>query len=200
MAKHKIAVTGGIGSGKSLAITIFKELGIKTISCDDISREIYKDDAVLNQVVSAFGVGVLTKGGKVSRKALSDLVFSDKAKLQILNGITHPAIINKMRAFLNSEPSFVAVAEVPLLFECGLQDDFDQVIVLKRPLNDRIKSVCIRSGLTEEDVIKRIKNQFDYESLKNNAYTIINNDGDADKLRQQIRCVLSEIDKKFKHN
>ena len=71
------------------------------------------------------------------------------------------------------------------------------VIVLKRPLKDRVKSVCIRSGMTEEEVFNRIKNQFDYESLKNNAYTIINNDGDADSLRQKIRCIISEIESKL---
>jgi dephospho-CoA kinase len=196
MAKFKIAVTGGIGSGKSLATTIFKEYGIKTISCDDISRDIYKDQSVKDKIVQSFGQQVLTKGGKVSRKALADVVFSDKDKLKTLNGITHPAIIDKMHDFIGQDLDIV-VAEVPLLFECGLQDDFDMVIVLKRPLKDRVKSVCIRSGMTEEEVFTRIKNQFDYESLKNNAYTIINNDGDADSLRQKIRCIISEIESKL---
>lgn len=196
MAKCKIAVTGGIGSGKSLAVTIFKEYGIKTISCDDIARDIYKDATVKDKVIDAFGQNVLTKGGKVSRKALADEVFNNKDKLKTLNSITHPAIIEKMNDFLAQDLN-IAVAEVPLLFECGLQDDFDVVIVLKRPLQDRVKSVCIRSGMTEKEVYSRIKNQFDYESLKNNAYTIINNDGNADCLRQKIRCIISDIEAKL---
>lgn len=196
MAKCKIAVTGGIGCGKSLAICLFKEFGIKTVSCDDLSRDIYKDDAVKNEVVEAFGESVLTAGGKISRKKLSDIVFADKKKLSMLNAIAHPAIIEKMNAFLDAQEG-IAVAEVPLLFECGLESSFDIVIVIIRPLNERIKSVCIRSNMTEDEVVKRIQNQFDYENLDKTTHTIIYNDGDVDKLRKKLRCVLSEIEQQL---
>lgn len=89
----------------------------------------------------------------------------------------------------------VAFAEVPLLFEGGFENIFDKVIVLRRDISVRVESVIQRDGISEDEVKKKIKNQFDYESLSDNGYTIIYNDGDRLTLREEAVKFLNELKK-----
>ena len=209
MAKYSIAVTGGIGSGKSFASDIIKSLGYQTFSCDEIAKNMYDDENLKSAVIKLFGEKILDSNGNIFKKTLADIVFSDKAALKKLNDLTHPYIVKTL--FDNiKKASGVVVSEVPVLFE----SDFDEVFIIKRDLKSRIDSVVKRSAMTEEAVTARINSQFDYETglpalikesearlksgLFSPVYTIIYNNGDSSSLRASLISALSKVKEKLK--
>ena len=156
-----IAITGGIGSGKSTAIATIKQMGYPVISADDTYTELLKNPDFVRGVHRA--VQVESNSDTLDRVAVSSAVFNEPCKLKALNEFTHAKIYESM--FEKSKNYSVSFHEVPLLFESGYQDKYNKVIVIMRDLGLRIKSVENRSGLSSEEVLSRIKNQFDYEKL-----------------------------------
>lgn len=189
--KRFVAITGGIGSGKSTVAKIIAEMGYPVFSADTVARGIYGDSEVYKKVAAHFPDCLNDTG--VDRKKLAAAVFSDSAKLQLLDGITHPAIMQKLFAQMAECAGEAAFAEVPLLFECGADKDFDNVIVVMRDVSARIDSVMRRDGLTREEVAARIKNQYDYERNPNTGHTVLYNNGDFASLKDGVVRVVHEI-------
>lgn len=186
----KIAITGGIGSGKSTVSKFIKERGYSVISCDEIYDELLCDKSFLKTLSSEFG-GILNSEGMLDRKKLSIIVFGDKAKLKRLNEITHPLIINKAIKMMSGEGIYFC--EVPLLFEGGFQDLFDKVIIVLRDEQSRISAVAQRDKLSISEVKTRINNQFNYNNLQFEKYYVIRNESDLANLRIQTFKTIDEI-------
>lgn len=189
----KFAITGGIGSGKSLALSAIKAAGYETLSSDAVVWELYKKHQVKSLLKTLFPEAI--KGEKrlsIDKARLAEKAFGDPASHKKLTGAITPLVMEEIerRAKKLSAPLF---AEVPLLFECGYEDEFDGVIVILRPLADRIASVKLRSSLTEEQILSRIKRQTDYEKKDFSPYVVITNDGDKEKLS----CAAVEAAKKL---
>lgn len=195
--KLKIAVTGGIGSGKSTVCDIIRQSGYPVYSCDEIYTELFNGGFFTDEIVKAFGDGALNSEGKVDKKKLSAIVFADEKKLQKLNGITHPKIFEKM--FYEAENSVAADVcffEVPVLFECGYQKLFDKVIVVLRREEERIKAVMQRDNLPREKVLYRLNSQYNYKINDFEEYYVIHNDGNLTDLTVKVRDLLSKITKR----
>lgn len=190
-SKLRVAVTGGIGSGKSAVLRMIGEMGYPVFSADAIGRRIYEDDTVLRAVRARFPQCV--RGDTVDRKALASVVFADPEALRALDGITHPAIMRRLFDAMDAAPGPIAFAEVPLLFESGTEGAFDRVVVIRRPLEARIRSVTERDGLTREEVLARMQNQFDYEKNPLDGHTVIENDSDLAALRAEVERVVHAI-------
>ena len=123
--RKKIAITGGIGSGKSLLLGFARELGYKAFSCDEIYKELLEKDFYIQALQRQFPIVV--ENGKINKRKLSEIVFNDKEKLKQLNEIAHPFILQELERQMNealTETSLV-FAEVPVLFENGYEEDFD---------------------------------------------------------------------------
>ena len=193
--KIYVAVTGGIGSGKSTVIGMIRKMGYPVFSADEISRTIYADPRIQEKIKRHFPECISEMG--IDRAKLSGIVFSDKGRLEMLNSITHPAIMENLFLEMEKSTSVLVFAEVPLLFEEGYERRFDQVIVVLRDRESRIASVQARDGLSKEEVVARIKNQFDYEKNKIIAHTLIYNDGDLNALYQKVERAINEIKKKI---
>lgn len=193
--KIYVAVTGGIGSGKSTVIGMIRKMGYPVFSADEISRTIYADPRIQEKIKRHFPECISEMG--IDRAKLSGIVFSDKDRLEMLNSITHPAIMENLFLEMEKSTSVLVFAEVPLLFEEGYERRFDQVIVVLRDRESRIASVQVRDGLSKEEVVARIKNQFDYEKNKIIAHTLIYNDGDLNALYQKVERAINEIKKKI---
>lgn len=193
----KIAITGGIGSGKSTVSRYLIQKGFSVFSCDEISKAIWETEAYQNLISAAFPNAVVD--GKLNRKALSKIVFENKDELARLNNISHPYILKNLNEKMSAVDADVTFAEVPLLFEGNYVDMFDGTIVVFREKSQRIASVQQRDRLTEEEVLLRINNQFDYDKnfseLKNHYYCIENNATEID-LQIQIENILKKINVK----
>jgi dephospho-CoA kinase len=194
MKKHiTVAVTGGIGSGKSFLIEILKSRGFSTLSCDDIAKHTLEMRNIKKKLKKLFPTvvsGRLTL--TVDRKKLAEIVFSDKIALKNLNALTHPVIIKETIKRAKKLPSPVFV-EVPLLFEGGYETLFDDVVVVTRDKEKRIESVIKRTNMTREQVLSRINNQFDYYTEDLSNYIVISNDGDKGALEKQLYSLLQNL-------
>ena len=190
----KIAVTGGIGSGKSTVMKIIAGKGYPIFSCDEIYSQLTSDSDFLNILRHSFG-DILNSDGTLDRKKLSEIVFNNPAKLAELDKITHPAIYKEMFRMAD-EAGGICFCEVPLLFESGAESLFDGVIIVMRNEEQRIKSVTARDKLPEQDVKKRILNQFDYDSADFAMYYVIHNNGDLSELEWQTEEIIKKISEK----
>ena len=189
--KTTVAVTGGIGSGKSTVLNILSSLGYPVFSADDVARHIYDDADVLEQTKKAFPECI--KNGEVDRKELAHIVFSDEKKRIELEKITHPSIMRILDAQMRDAKGELVFAEVPLLFECGMENRFDRVIVVLRNKNERIRAAALRDGVSEDEIAARVKNQFDYEKKAILGHTVIYNDQDRADLEKQVLKIVDEF-------
>ncbi len=157
----KIAVTGGIGSGKSTVLALLKKLGYPVFSCDEIYLEITESQAYVKELKKRFPSCV--EKGKINRNALAEIVFKDEEKRKILNALAHPLIMQTLMERMEGVPS-VSFAEVPLLWEGNYQDLFDYIFIVTRNKEARIQAVLQRDATTVEKVKGRIAAQVDYDT------------------------------------
>lgn len=186
----KIAVTGGIGSGKSYVCALLKGRGYPVFSCDEINRGLWANAAYRAALGELFPE--CTENGEISRRLLAERVFSDRSALGRLNDFSHPRI---MRALLDrmERAGCLCFAEVPLLFEGGYETLFDGVIAVRRDDAARLEAVMSRDGLSREEVLARMKEQFPPERLSEKACYIVENRGGTEELDRQIGAILKKI-------
>ena len=187
----KIGLTGGIGSGKSTAARRFATLGAKVYHADELSRHALDPGGICyDRVVSAFGEEILLPDGVIDRKKLGTIVFDDEEKRQTLNSIIHPYVINELLALaqrdFQAEKNRVAVFEVPLLFESGMDADMDKNIVVSCDCESRVERVMERDGLTREQVEARIRAQMPEEEKRLRADYILDNNSTVANLVRQV--------------
>ena len=186
----KIAVTGGIGSGKSAACVLLKKMGYPVFSCDGVSRALWQDGAYRAGIAALFPD--IAAGGEIDKKTLAARVFSDKAALKKLNAYSHPRIMDALFAEMNAREG-VCFAEVPLLYEGGFEGLFDGVIALRRPRGERLLAVAARDGLTEGEIAVRMAEQFPPERLEGKGCYILENDGTELELEAKLKDILKKM-------
>lgn len=164
MSKKKIAVTGGIGSGKSTVMEYLQNKGFPVFSCDEIYKEIIQSPAYIEEIQKCFPAAVIE--GKVDRRTLSVLVFNDDQARERLNQIAHPMIMKQLITRMDQAESPLVFAEVPLLFERNLENAFDGILVVMRLKEKRREAVQLRDGLSLEEIEARMNAQFDYQSTE----------------------------------
>ncbi len=193
--KKLIAITGGIGSGKSLLTDYFASLGYAVLSADEIYSDLLKDEYFVKGICDAVGVLAVLVNGRytLDRKAVAEKVFGNPAERKKLDDFTHGAIMREMFSRAN-DCSGVVFCEVPLLFESGYDKYFDCVIVVFRNENERISSVVSRDNKSEELVKEIIKNQYDYSKLAENGHTIfVENNGTPRFLYEKANEIIEKI-------
>lgn len=193
--KKLIAITGGIGSGKSLLTDYFASLGYAVLSADEIYSDLLKDEYFVKGICDAVGVRAVLVNGRytLDRKAVAEKVFGNPAERKKLDDFTHDAIMSEMFSRAN-DCSGVVFCEVPLLFEGGYDKYFDCVIVVFRNENERISSVVSRDNKSEELVKEIIKNQYDYSKLAENGHTIfVENNGTPRFLYEKANEIIEKI-------
>ncbi len=161
----KVGITGGIGSGKSVIAKIFASLGIPVYNADTEARQLLNTNKeVQQQIIARFGEDSY-KEGRLNNSYISSVVFNDPEKLEILNAITHPAIIAHGERWVQQQTTSYTVKEAALFFESGSASSIDFMIGVYTPENIRVTRVQLRDGLTPEKIKQRIRNQLD-ESIK----------------------------------
>ncbi len=176
----KIGLTGNIGSGKSIVSGIFKILQIPVYNADYNAKLFLDKPKVILKIKNNFGAEVIDKFGKINRKYLAEIVFTDAAKLRALNNIIHPTVVNNFMLWIKEQKNIpYVIMESAILFETEYSDLFDKIIVVTSPENIRISRVMKRDNITEADVKKRMKNQMkEKDKIKKADFVIVNNDID----------------------
>jgi len=199
MKKVKIAVTGGIGSGKSTAISYIRDLGFPVFSCDQIYGEIIQTDEFIQKIANVFPETIIN--GKIERGILGEIVFSNPKKREELNAIAHPLIMRVLFQRMDTCEYEYVFAEVPLLFEGNFENQFDKIIVISQSETKRIEYVQKRNNLSEEEIKNRINAQFKYDSLEGLARLkkckafVIQNTSTKEELFIRIQEVIDKIKK-----
>ena len=182
----RIGLTGGIASGKTMVSRRLAELGAAVLDADAFARiAVEKGSEGLKEIVKAFGGGMLDSDGCLDRRKLGAAVFGDEAARLRLNGILHPAVrAGMLRAAEAAEESGfrVIVFDVPLLIECGWQEIADEVWLVTAPMEERVRRIKARDGLSEAEAKKRIASQMSDDEKKPFADVIIDNSGEIERL------------------
>lgn len=194
---HVIALTGGIGCGKSLAALYFAELGAVVIDADQLARlAIERGSQGFDQVISIFG-DVILKNGDIDRRVLGELVFKDIDLKKKLENIVHPFVRSKFLEVASTlKEGEVLVYEIPLLYETKAQEIFDIVITVESSLDLRIERLKLR-GMGLAEIEARISAQATREQRMEIADFVVDNNGSEDELLRQVENIWDSLhDKK----
>ena len=185
----RVGLTGGIAAGKSLAARTLQELGAVVIDSDALAREVVEPGTDgLAAVVEAFGSGMLDGEGRLDRPALAAVVFSDADKRNTLNSIVHPRVRARAAELEQQAPAgTVVVHDIPLLVETGQHRNFDFVLVIDAPEEERIRRMAADRGMSEEAARARIAAQAGTAERAAAADVVLVNDGTAEQLVAAVR-------------
>jgi dephospho-CoA kinase len=187
-----IGMTGGIGSGKSEALKIFKSLSIKVIDLDNISKEITETSyQAIQEIKLVFGDAIFDKDNQLDRKKLKEIIFSDKNKKINLEKILHPKIYEEVKKRLNalSHESYVVI-DIPLLFETNQYTSLiSRSLVIDCKENDQIERVKKRDGIDISVIQSIIDQQINRSSRIEKADDVVINDGSIEKLEESIKSL-----------
>jgi len=170
-----IGLTGGIGSGKTTIANYFNEMGVPVYIADDGARNVMQSEEIINEIKDTFGEA-LFENNILNRARLAEIVFKDAAQLAQLNAIVHPAVKKDFESWLlqNKKYQYV-VYEAAILFESGRYKDCDVIITVTAPKETRIERVLKRDNTTREQVLSRMKMQWNDEKRISKSNFVINN-------------------------
>jgi dephospho-CoA kinase len=187
-----IGITGGIGSGKSIIREYLRSIGENVICADAVSREVVKPGKAGNsEIKRIFGDKFFNESGELDRKRLAEFVFSDKKKLEKLNSVLHPVIVQEIFRLAQQIKGRIFI-EAPLLIQSGMQDKVDFVWLVISDTETRIKRVSGRDALSLEQVKQRIENQMSDSEMLKYADEVIENNGTAEELYGKIDYILAK--------
>ncbi|HOV91534.1 MAG TPA: dephospho-CoA kinase [Candidatus Kapabacteria bacterium] len=196
-----IGITGGIGSGKTSLAKIIEEFGYKVIYTDNLAKKILNENQnIRNKIIETFGENSYNPDLTFNNKYISQIVFNgtdeSKRKLQNLNRIVHPAVIDEMiketeRLEQNGEE--IVFIESALIYEIGLEDGFDYIIVVDANEDVRAKRAADRLGITIDEVKARMRQQNSTQVEKNLADFVIENNGTIEELKDSARFIIDLI-------
>jgi dephospho-CoA kinase len=192
----RIALTGGIATGKSYVAARLREAGVPVVDADVLARAaVAPGTPGLAAVRDRFGAGVITPDGALDRPRLADIVFHDEQARRDLEAIVHPAVRTRTEEFFAALPAATpfAVADIPLLFETGRDRDFDLVIVAVCSEAMQIDRVMARDGATRAQAEARVRAQMPIRDKARRAHFVIRTDGTFAQTDQEIRDVLGEL-------
>lgn len=194
----KIGLTGSIACGKSTVSSYLRMLGYTVVDADAISHSLTAPGGkALHGIREAFGKGVFDSDGSLDRRALGSAVFSSAEKRKQLNAILHPMIIDEIITRLHAAdtPSHIVFADVPLLYECGMEAHFDRIWVVSAPRETQIARLYARDGLSRADAERRIDAQMPLCEKIRRADAVISTEGPIPETQAQVLCLLQSYAK-----
>lgn len=192
----KVALTGGIATGKSYVANKLREAGVPMVDADVLSREVVSPGSpALNAIRKRFGPDAVRRDGTMDRVRVAQIVFKDKRARLDLEAIIHPAVVKAVNAFFDELPKRTpfAVADIPLLFETGREKDFNAVIVVACPREMQLQRVMERNKLSREDAERRVNAQLPIEKKIDKATYVIKTDGTFEQTDAQVAAVLAQL-------
>ena len=192
-----VALTGSVGSGKSEVARFWVNAGVPVVSADELSRcAVGPGSEGLAEVLQAFGDRVLGPDGSLDRTYMRARVFQDEAARLRLESIIHPRIKELREVWISdrrTEGHSLVASEIPLLFEVGLDSEFDVIVVVDAPTEERLRRLVLRRGLDETEVRRIMAVQMDPVEKRRRADHVVVNDGSLADLRQRALALLEQL-------
>jgi dephospho-CoA kinase len=193
---RRIALTGGIATGKSYVAGRIREAGVPIVDADVLSREVVAPGtAGLAAVRKRFGPDAVRRDGSMDRVRIAQIVFKDKRARLDLEAIIHPAVQRAIDEFFATLPKRTpfAVADIPLLFETGRENQFNAVVVVACPRDMQLQRLMERSKLTKEDAERRLAAQLPIEKKIDKATHVIRTDGTFEQTDKQVDELIRKL-------
>ena len=187
----KIALAGGIGSGKSLVTKILRDLGAKVVVADEVNAKLLVDPEYVALILHNFPSVV--HNNVINKKELANIVYHNEEKRRLLMSLAHPRIFQKMLSAYPEEK--VVFFEIPLLSESKVK--FDQVWFVDAKIETRVARICSRDHVTEDYARNVISLQKGEAAIRDNATVVISNDADCDALRERVKALYCSILNQF---
>ncbi len=189
-----IGLTGGIACGKSAVSFELKKLGAKILDIDEVTHELLEPAGELFETyVQHFGKYIVAVDGLLNKKIIGEIIFNHPDERAWINSVAHPILLNYARNFLEkcaARGVELAVIEVPLLFEAGWEDLFDEIWAVYVGRARQIWRLTQRDKITQQQAVARLNSQMSQEEVCKRADVVINNKGNISKTRKQIRAAL----------
>ena len=190
-----VGLTGGIATGKSTVARLFKRCGAVVIDADQLARTVVQPGKpAWREIVKCFGKTILSPDHTINRRALGMIVFHNRSKLRQLERIIHPRVAREQRRLTRSiatrTPKAVAIYEVPLLFEAGVNKRVDHIIVVTADRKTQITRLRKRNGLTRKEALRRITNQMPLAKKVLLADVVMNGTQPLSQLKKEVRQLL----------
>jgi dephospho-CoA kinase len=193
---RRVALTGGIATGKSHVRAEFERLGVPTIDADVLARAVVAPGTPgLTSVANRFGRAILDSSGALDRKKLASIVFEDPQARRDLEAIIHPAVRTAIDEWFASLPINrpFAIADIPLLYETGRAREFDLVIVTTCEPETQIRRVMARDSISEAEARQRIAAQLSSEAKTSRADYVIRTDGTVEETAAEVRAIAQRL-------
>ena len=190
-----IGLTGGISCGKSAVAYILRRFyHATTLDIDQVTDWLLKPGGELfDAYVRHFGSYVVTQSGKLNRRLIGEIIFNHSDERKWINSVSHPVLLNKARDFLvdcSEAGTSLAVLEVPLLFEAGWENLFDEIWAIYTTRHTQIERLMARDNLTEQQALRRIKSQMPVKEICARADVKIKNLGGYHEMRRKVHKVM----------
>lgn len=194
----RVALTGGLASGKSYVRGRIASRGAPTIDADAVVHELFAPGSETSRdIVGLFGPGIVSGGGAIDRRALGALVFEDPVARRALEAIVHPRVYDRIARWMAAQAgcgAAWALAEIPLLFETGHEGDFDRVIVAACSPEEQVRRVAARDGLSESAARARLAAQWPIAEKVRRATDLIDTSGSPADADRQVDAVCAALD------
>ena len=185
-----VGLTGGVGSGKSLAATIFEKLGVPVLDADQVSRDVVAPPSpVLDAIVGEFGNDVRRADGTLDRARLRILVFADPAARKKLEGLTHPAIRTRLCQWRDAQTAPYCILSAAILFEAGFHALVDRVLVVDTDPQQQIQRLIARDDITPALAQQMLAAQMDGRARRERADDVLSNTGSVEALTDAVKAL-----------
>ena len=193
-----VGLTGGMGSGKTLSASFFKDFGAFILDADLICRKLVEPgQAAWKEIEAVFGKEIFTGSGNLDRRKLADIIFGDPEKKQTLEDILHPKVFEFERleydAIRKEHPNALVIVDAALLIESGNYKKMDKVIVVNSDEKNRINRILARSELSRDEIADRIKNQMPSDEKVRYADFVLENSLDKDNLLSKVKDIHTKL-------
>ena len=196
---RRIALTGGIATGKSYVAARLREAGVPIVDADVLAREVVTPGSpALAAIRRRFGPDAVRRDGTMDRIRVGQIVFKDKRARLDLEAIIHPAVIKAIQDFFNALPKRTpfAVADIPLVFETGREKEFDAIVVVACPREMQLQRLMERNKLSKADAEKRLAAQLPIDQKVKKATYVINNAGTFEETDAQVDELIKKLGSK----
>ena len=191
---YVLGITGGTGCGKSKAAKYLASLGAKHIDADEISRALTAENGeALPEIRRIFGDEVFSGDGQLNRRALADVVFHNPVAKRALEGVIHPLVQRRVMDEILSAEEAVAVLDVPLLFETGMDVLCDECWTLSASEETQVQRIMERDGLSEDQARARISSQMTMEERNSRADRVISSERPIEKTRSELASLFNQL-------